>query len=164
MHRWISIWLQTATWQRLVSFSVAAMLLVIMLWFGWLDPIQKQQQRLEQQGLQQAQRYRQQLASLRSIPALFALQQQAQQLKVQLSPDESVPFSLATLLETSGAVLEYWRPAGQGGELSLMLNWPQFIALMDYLLSLRPAPAIPQFSLQREQQQLRLVMELTDAP
>jgi len=59
-------------------------------------------------------------------------------------------------------VLEYWRPAGQGGELSLTLNWPQFIALLDYLSALQPTLLFSQFKLQREEQQLRLIMELTD--
>ena len=162
MHRWLIGWLQMAAWLRLCSFCGAALLLAMLLWGVWLRPIQQKQQQWEQQSQHQAHRYRQQLQLLRAMPALAALQQQTEQLEAQLVSDVSGSYSLSDLLKASGAVLEYWRPAGQGGELSLTLNWPQFIALLDYLSALQPTLLFSQFKLQREEQQLRLIMELTD--
>lgn len=162
MSRWLNGWLQRASWERLCSFCGATLLLATLLWSVWLRPIQQQQQRGEQQWQQQAHRYRQQLQLLRAMPALVALQQQTEQLEAQLASGVSRSFSLSDLLNASGAVLEYWHPVGQGGELSLTLNWQQFIALLDYLSALQPALLSSRFNLQREEQQLRLVMELTD--
>ncbi|MFK8256424.1 hypothetical protein ACFL9S_01370 [Erwinia sp. AnSW2-5] len=162
MYRWLNGWLQMATWLRLCSFCGAALLLAMLLWGAWLRPIQQQQQQWEQQHQQQAQRYHQQLQLLRAMPALVALQQQTEQLEAQLASAISRSFSLSDLLHASGAVLEYWHPSGQGGELSLTLDWSQFIALLDYLSALQPTLLSSQFNLQREEQQLRLVMELTD--
>lgn len=161
MYRWLKGWLQMAAWLRLCSFCGVALLLTLLLWGVWLRPVQQQQQQWEQQWQQQAQRYRQQLQLLRAMPALAALQQQTEQVEAQLASAVSRSFSLSDLLNASGAVLEYWRPSGQGGELSLTLDWSQFIALLDYLSVLQPTLLSSQFNLQREEQQLRLVMELT---
>ena len=161
MYRWLNGWLQMAVWLRLCSFCGAALLLALLLWGAWLRPVQQQQQQWEQQWQQQAHRYRQQLQLLRAMPALVTLQRQAEQLESQLASVVSRSFSLSDLLNASGAVLEYWRPSGKGGELSLTLDWSQFIALLDYLSVLQPMLLSSQFNLQREEQQLRLVMELT---
>ncbi|MCS3608803.1 MULTISPECIES: HofO family protein [Erwinia] len=162
MHRWLIGWLQMPAWIRLGSFCGAALLLAMLLWGAWLHPIKQKQQQGEQQWQQLAHRYRQQLQLLRAMPALATVQQQTEQIEARLTSDVIRPFLLPDLLKASGAVLEYWHPAGQGGELSLMLNWPQFIALLDYLSALQPTLLFSQFKLQREEQQLRLVMELTD--
>lgn len=162
MYRWRGGWLQMAAWLRLCSFCGVALLLTLLLWGVWLRPAQQQQQQWDQQWQQQGQRYRQQLQLLRAMPALVALQQQTEQLEAQLASAVNRSFSLSDLLNASGAVLEYWRPAGQGGELSLTLDWSQFIALLDYLSALQPTLLSSQFNLQREEQQLRLVMELTN--
>lgn len=162
MHRWLIVWLQMAAWLRLCSFCGAALLMALLLWGGWLYPIKQQQQQWERQSQQQAQRYRQQLQLLRAMPALVALQQQIEKREAQFISGVSRSFSLSDLLHASGAVLEYWHPAGQGGELALTLDWSQFIALLDYLSALQPAPLSTQFKLQREEQQLHLVMELAD--
>ncbi|QGU85991.1 HofO family protein [Erwinia sorbitola] len=162
MHRWLIGWLQIAAWQRLTSFSIAALLLATLIWLGWLRPGYQQQQQLEKQRQQLTQRYHQQRRLLQDIPALFILQQQAEKLRAELLPAENRPFSLPALLNSSGAVLESWRPSGQWGELTVTLDWVQFLALLDYLSVLQPVPLIPQFSLQRKEQRLHLVMELTD--
>lgn len=161
-YRWLNGWLQMARWLRLCSFIGAAMLLAMLLWGVWLRPIQQQHEQWQQQWRQQAHRYRQHLQLLRAMPSFVGLKQQAEQIEAQFSSAASRPFSLPDLLNASGAVLEYWHPVGQGGELSLTLDWSQFIALLDYLSALKPTLLSSQFNLQREEQQLHLVMELTD--
>lgn len=160
--RWLTGWLHMPAWQRLGSFGCIGMLLASLLWFSWLRPAQRQQQQLDLQRQQQGQRYRQQLLSLQAMPALFVLQQQTERMQMQLKTAADHPFSLPALLSASGAMLEYWHPAGQGGELSLTLDWSQFILLLEYLSACQPVLFMPRFSLQREAWQLRLVMELTD--
>lgn len=162
MQRWLIGWLQMATWLRLCSFCGAALILAMLLWGAWLRPIQQTQQQCVQEWQHQAHRYRQQLQLLRVMPALVDLQQQTELLEAQLASGVSRSFSLSDLLKASGAILEYWHPLGQGGELSLTLDWPQFIALLDYLSALQPALLFSRINLQREEQQLQLVMELTD--
>ena len=70
-----------------------------------------------------------------SVPCTHCrLQQQTEQLEAQLVSDVSGYYSLATC-STSGAVLEYWRPAGRG-EL-LALKWPNY-CLRDFFLRFSP--------------------------
>ncbi|MBD8168842.1 type II secretion system protein GspM [Erwinia persicina] len=160
IHRQITGWLQMSAGWRLVSFTAATLLLLLLLWFTWWYPLQREQQQLAQQLQQQRQHYRQLLQALPAIPSLVTLQQQVEEGRVQLSAHAEA-LSLPELLHVSDGTLEYWHPAAGGGELAMQLQWSGFMALLHYLSSLCPAPDIPRFRLQREGQQLRLLMEIT---
>ncbi|MBD8163765.1 HofO family protein [Erwinia persicina] len=159
--RWVTGWLQLAAGWRVLSFTATALLLLFLLWLVWWHPAQREQQRLAHQYQQQSQRYRQQLLALSAGPSLWALQQLEEQARLRPEP-VAVPFSLPELLRHSGGTLEYWHPAADGSELAMQLQWPGFMALLNYLSSLRPVPDLPRFSLQRDAQQLRLIMEISD--
>ncbi|MEN4911688.1 hypothetical protein [Erwinia amylovora] len=162
-NRWLTAWLRLEPgWLRVASVAGATLLLMLLLWYSWLRPAQRQQQQLEQQLHQQILDYQQQLQLLAALPALAVSQRRLACLQQQLLPAAGMRFSLPVLLNTSGAELEHWHPAAEGGELAATLQWTQFAGLLNYLSTLQPAPALPAFSLTREQAQLRLVMELTD--
>lgn len=162
-NRWLLAWLQLEPgWLRLVSIGGLTLLLMLLLWYSWLRPAQRQRQQLEQQRQHHIQQYHHQLGALAAIPALSASQRQAAWLQQRLLPADAAHFSLSTLLSSSGAELEHWRPTPAGGELAATLQWPQFAALLHYLSGLQPAPVLPAFSLKRDKAQLHLVMELAD--
>lgn len=162
-NRWLTGWLQAEPWLRVVSFTLAALLLAGLLWLCWLHPAQRQLQTLEQQQRLQARRYSSQISALRLQPALQTVQQQITQLQQQSEPAKAHLFSLPRLLAHSGAVLEHWHPTPHGGELALTLSWAQFGALLGYLTTLQPSVEIPRFRLKRAGAQLHLVLELNDA-
>jgi len=162
-NHWLTGWLQTGAWLRVVSFTLAALLLAGLLWLCWLHPAQRQQQTLEQQQRLQTRRYSSQISALRLQPALQTVQQQITQLQQQSEPAKAHLFSLPRLLAHSGAALEHWHPAPHGGELALTLSWAQFGALLGYLTTLQPGVEIPRFRLKRAGARLHLVLELSDA-
>ncbi|ADP10595.1 Conserved membrane protein hofO [Erwinia sp. Ejp617] len=162
-NRWLTAWLQLEPgWLRLASVSAVTLLLLLLLWYSWLRPAQRDQQQLEQQLRQHILDHQHQLRLLAALPALAVSQRRLDCLQQQLLPVAGMRFSLPVLLNTSGAELEHWHPATEGGELAATLQWAQFAGLLNYLSALEPAPALPAFSLTREQAKLRLVMELTD--
>lgn len=162
-NHWLVAWLQLEPWWlRLASICGVTLLLTLLLWYSWLRPAQRQQLQLEQQLQLHILEYHHQLQSLAALPALAVSQRQLASLQQRLLPVTTMGFSLPALLNISGAELEYWHPATTGGELAVILQWPQFAELLNYLSTLQPAPVMPAFSLKRQQQQLRLVMVLTD--
>ncbi|CCG88875.1 hypothetical protein [Erwinia piriflorinigrans] len=162
-NRWLLVWLQLETgWFRLTSFCGVTLLLTLLLWYCWLYPAQRQQQQQEQQLHQHILEYQQQLRSLAGLPSLTVSQREVVCLQQLLLPAAAMKFTLPELLSTSGAELVHWRPTEQGGELAVTLQWPLFARLLNYLSALQPVPAFPMFSLNREEAQLRLVMELID--
>lgn len=162
-NRWLLAWLQLEPgWLRPASICGVTLLLMLMLWYSWLLPAQRQQQQLALQRQQHLKQYQHQLRLLAALPALSISQRQVACLQRQLLPAATLRFSLPDLLSTSGVELQRWRPATTGGELTVILDWPQFVELLSYLSALQSAPAMPAFSLKREQARLRLVMELTD--
>lgn len=157
---WAARWLQAPLWLRIASFLLAAALLSGLLWLCWLHPAQRQQQTLNQQQRQQTRRYDNQLAALHRLPSLSALRRQIAQCQQPQERATRPRFSLPALLAQTGAGLEHWYPAPQGGELAVTLSWPQFAELLRYLNTLQPPIEIPRFSLKRAEAQLKLQLEL----
>jgi len=149
-------------WQWVTSIALPfALLLVLACW--WLQPLRVGNTSLAQQSLQVQQRYDARMAQLRSQPELAVQQQQNRQLHQALLGQQHQRFTLAALMQ-NGAALDKWQPAAQGGELTLLLSWPQFQHSIAWLASRQPPVVINALSLQRSGELLRMTLnlELTD--
>ncbi|MFG1174849.1 hypothetical protein AAFN90_14900 [Erwiniaceae bacterium CAU 1747] len=153
-------WLAADT--RLPMFSVigSGVLISLLIWQFWLRPLQHTAQQLDRQRQAQASRYLQRLEALRRLPALSALEQQRTELSERIVAEEGPHFSLPALLAASGGEFEHWQPAENGGELTIRLGWQQFVDLLGYLMTLRPAVTIPALTLQGQSPRLHLLIQL----
>lgn len=162
-HSGLTNWLHAPLWVRLLSVSVLALLSLWPIWLFGLQPVRQAAQQLERQQQERQQRVEDRLNALLALPALSVLQQQAAQLEERLASENDRRFTLPQLLAASGGTLRHWQPTEAGSELALMLNWPQFTRLMDYLAALRPAMTIPRLRLHGTDTQLELELEVEDA-
>jgi len=155
-------WLEAECWFRVLTIAGGGIVLFLLLWQCWLRPVQQKTQWLEQQEQKQLRNYQKQLLTLFSLPPLTQLEQQYSQLGEQIAAASGPRFSLPALLVASGGELEHWQPEERGGELALRLHWQQAVALLDYLMLLKPAVAIPALTLTGPSPQLHLLMKLHD--
>lgn len=161
-NRWLLTWLTLEpAWLRAATAAGAALLLMLLIGYGWLTPAVRQQHGLEQQQSQRIHQNRIALQSLIDLPSQATSAQRVASLEQQLLPARAQRFSLPALLKASGAKLERWQPSEKGGQLALALSWSQFLAVLEYLVTLQPAPAIPRLSVQRQEALLHLDIELT---
>ncbi|WP_437612658.1 hypothetical protein [Erwinia sp. V71] len=159
MSEWLLRWQYLPRQWQWLTMTVLPLVVILVLACGWLQPLRSASAALAQQSLQLQQRYDARMAQLRSQPELAIQRQQNQQLLQALQAQEHQHFSLVTLMQ-SGAALDKWQPAAQGGELTLLLSWPQFQHTIVWLASRRPPVMINSLSLQRSGEQLRMALSL----
>lgn len=159
MSEWLLRWQYLPRhWQWLTVVTLPlALLLAIAVWR--LQPLRVSSASLAQQSLQVQQRLDARMAQLRSQPELAVQRQQNQQLHHALQGQKHQRFTLTALMQ-SGAALDKWQPAAQGGELTLLLDWPQFQHTIAWLASRQPPVVINALSLQRNGEQLRMTLSL----
>lgn len=159
MSEWLLRWQSVPRYlQWLILLALPLLLLSLLAWW-WLQPLQQKNQALRNQHQQLQRQYQARMAQLRAQPALEWQQQQNQQLRVSLQPAAAEAFSLVTLL-THGGAIEKWQPASQGGELTLLLSWPQFQQTLQYLATRQPPVVLQSFYLHRRGEPLRLTLNL----
>ena len=145
-------------WQWLtITAMPLALLLALACW--WLQPLRERGASLAQQYLQVQQRYDARMAQLRSQPELAIQLQHNLLLHQALQVQQHQRFTLTALMQ-SGAALDKWQPAAQGGELALLLSWPQFQHTIAWLASRQPPVLINALSLQRNGELLRMTLNL----
>jgi len=152
LHRWLGLpfWLRLL----LLVFCLAAGALTIR--HAWLQPLQQQIGQQAQQLQQKKTRYRLLLRDLQQRSSLHNIEADIANLRQALQPDTLRPFSLLQLSEAAGNHLQAWQPTPQGGEVTLLLGWPQLQSVFHYLSERQPSVRLLQFSLKRAEQQLRL--------
>lgn len=159
MSEWLLRW-QCAPqrWQWAILLASPLLLLSLLAWWQ-LWPLQQQSQRMMNQHQQLLLHYQARMAQLRAQPALETRQQQYQQLLDSLQPAAERAFSLVTLVARGGTI-EKWQPEPQGGELTLLLSWPQFQQTLEYLATRQPPVMMQNFYLHRRHDQLRFTLRL----
>ncbi|MBP2168643.1 hypothetical protein J2125_001835 [Erwinia toletana] len=159
MSEWLLRWQYAPRhWQWLTVLGVPLLLLIFSAWW-WLQPLRSQRQLLTTQYQQLHQHYQARMAQLSAQPTLLMQQQQNQQLLITLQSTAPTAFSLPALM-ADGVALEKWQPDAQGGELMLLLSWPQFQHTLAYLASRQPPVVINTLLLQRSGEQLRATFSL----
>ncbi len=162
---WLLRWQYLSRHWQWVTVIAPPFALLLMLACWWLQPLRDRGASLAQQYLQVQQRYDARMAQLRSQPELAIQLQQNRQLYQTMQVQQHQRFTLTALMQ-SGAALDKWQPAAQGGELALLLSWPQFQHTISWLASRQPPVVINALSLQRSGEQLRMTLSLglTDEP
>lgn len=155
LHRWLalSFWLRVP----ILVLSLGAGALIVR--HVWQRPLQQQIDQLTLQQQQEKKRHRTLLRVLRQKGSLRETEQAIAGLEQALSPAARNAFSLLQLEEAAGNELQSWQPTPAGGEVTLLLGWPQLQAVFHYLSERRPPVRLPQFSLKRAHG--RLLLKLT---
>lgn len=152
LHRWLAL----PFWLRLLLLVLCFITGALMVRQVWLRPLQQQALQVAQQRQQEHKRYRLLLHNLQQRSSLHEAEADIAGLQLALRPGAARPFSWPQLSEAAGNRLQGWQPTPQGGELTLLLSWPQLQSAFRYLSERQPAVRLAQFSLKRVDEQLRL--------
>lgn len=160
MDNFISRWLGFPLWLQAIFLCLPIAVIVLITWWLWSSPVFRQSTLLQSQQQQQSGQYQQRIQRLLAMMSLASLNHEIAQLRQSLHPDKVKTFSLLDMAQASGGEIAVWQPAGQGGNLTLALNWPQVHSVFDYFGSLQTGVELPHFSLKPEQAHLRFQLTL----
>lgn len=152
-------WLQISLWLRMLTVTLVALVLAIVVWQLWQPPLQ-QRLSVQTQLQHQLKRYQTTLRSLRHSQSLYEREAEILMLKQALRPEHQQAFSLLQLMAGAGNGLKIWQPASGGGELTLELDWSRLQDVLRYLSERQPAVILPQFTLKRLQERLQFQLVL----
>lgn len=154
-------WLHLPLRARLAVATACLAAAMLGIWLLLLRPQQRAQQALRADLAALEQRYQQQQAQLRALPAENLLRSQLDETARQLAT-RAAP--LETLLAARGSQLTAWQPESAPRALTLLLAWPQFQPLFAELArTATPFPARFLLEAQQGNVQARLWLESDDA-